>query len=319
MLLSKKIEKSTQSNTTSCPVKKHVPVSTDISIIHTGKKEDILHNCDIEYSASTKPIQQEEKPNILLVSGVHGINCGLILNKLVGNRYNTMSIVKPNSDACKLFKTCTQQASLLTKRDIVIVWTNSLNTKRCQIRQFVNSLKYTSVLVISEPYYYNQRYSQYRNKAVFEFNTMVFEEVQLAAKYSKITFFDSNSLLNSDHFMGNKLKRDAKSMLLKNLIKYSIFGGLKEPVITSVNTIAQCQNQTTSLPSTKYHRAPDQSPNNTSKERPNKELELPESTSHNVGRAEDVNNSQTQITSKRPNENKTSHFLNGGVETNKCR
>ena len=141
---------------------------------------------------------------------------------------------------CIRKRTCVSEASSLTKKkkDLLIVWFNNINNSgnKNTLRKFANSFKNTNLLVISKPYR-NCNLSKWRdNDLIYEFNLTLFEEAQLASKYSKVNFFECNNIINAHSFAKKSeyLKNSAKYSLCREIINFLKFGGQKDPVIKLV-------------------------------------------------------------------------------------
>ena len=76
---------------------------------------------------------------------------------------------------------------------------------------------------------------------IYEFNLTLFEEAQLASKYSKVNFFECNNIINPHSFAKKSeyLKSSAKYSLCREIINFLKFGGQKDPVLINIKLVTE--------------------------------------------------------------------------------
>ena len=76
---------------------------------------------------------------------------------------------------------------------------------------------------------------------IYEFNLTLFEEAQLASKYSKVNFFECNNIINAHSFAKKSeyLKNSAKYSLCREIINFLKFGGQKDPVLINIKLVTE--------------------------------------------------------------------------------
>lgn len=181
---------------------------------------DVCHTEHKHFGGKSLQNRKERTPRLLFVAGRHGINCGLKFNKLLGDKYNVLSMVKPDAPNIELLTICKKEAANLTSEDILIIWlkVNNLPDKSI-INSFTSSLAHTNLMFITEPYMQSGSFKARINQDIHNFNMALINRFQFATKQTKINVFECNNLLNYKHYIKytNNLKDSAKYKICHKL------------------------------------------------------------------------------------------------------
>jgi hypothetical protein len=115
--------------------------------------------------------------NILIVGDSHARNCASEVKQIVGNRFEVSGIVKPGARMEEIVNTVSRGSEKLTKKDIVVVWGGTQDVAKNetekglhQIKNMVEHLKQTNLIVMSVPHRYDLEDKSCVNEEVQRFN-----------------------------------------------------------------------------------------------------------------------------------------------------
>lgn len=188
-------------------------------------------------NSGTGDVTKTGKSRILFLADSHGREIFNILQSLdTAHEYKILNIFKPNAEFEEVIKDVATSTKDFNEKDYVVVFAgsnNALNNNTINIntlRNALNNLKGTNVVLISIPYWCNG--NKTINNNIYYLNCEIFKEIK--SNYSDIRFIDSNCILKTNCYTqyGLHLNKRGKYKLLRY-----IFDCIKKDsnVINSIN------------------------------------------------------------------------------------